>query len=236
MFLYQVHYYWKPFPHGRREAPREFPNFITTISADCKIPKDPHHTTTVVLRLFPWPPGWDGARRELLDFMVQGKINRGRHTNHPDGRHSIRPTNSVNALKAPKIIFPDFSRPCAALDVEVSAVTTVSHSLTAVRRHLCYASHSSGWTTASAPTLKETVDVGFSARSSSLSCCKPTMLSIFSVAFTASTNPSNPRLIVAIIDVNGLSFSLTFYRCSDSPRFSLTNEIPTLFFPVFTDL
>jgi len=30
------------------------------------------------------------ARRELLDFMVQGKINRGRHTDHPAGRHSIR--------------------------------------------------------------------------------------------------------------------------------------------------
>jgi len=24
---------------------------------------------------FPGPPGWAGARRELLDFMVQGKIN-----------------------------------------------------------------------------------------------------------------------------------------------------------------
>ena len=70
-----------------------------------------HHT--VILR--------PGARRELLDFMVQGKINRGRHTDHTAGRHSIRtkqcpppsspcflqagcssccPTNSVKALKA----------------------------------------------------------------------------------------------------------------------------------------
>jgi len=69
---------------------------------------------------FPWPPGWAGARRKLLDFMVQGKIGRGRHTNHPAGRHSIRtnqclppsssiflqvgcsschPTNSIKALK-----------------------------------------------------------------------------------------------------------------------------------------
>ena len=40
--------------------------------------------------LFPGPPGWAGARRELLDFMVQGKINRGRHTDHPAGCHSIR--------------------------------------------------------------------------------------------------------------------------------------------------
>jgi len=40
--------------------------------------------------LFPEPTRWAGARRELLDFMVQGKINRGRHTDHPNGRHSIR--------------------------------------------------------------------------------------------------------------------------------------------------
>jgi len=36
------------------------------------------------------PPGWAGARRELLDFMVQGKINRGRHTDHLAGCHSIQ--------------------------------------------------------------------------------------------------------------------------------------------------
>jgi len=47
-------------------------------------------TTTTTLRpFFPGPPGWAGARRELLDFMVQGKINRGRHTDHPAGCHSI---------------------------------------------------------------------------------------------------------------------------------------------------
>ena len=75
------------------------------------------------MALYPGAPGWAGARRELLDFMVQRKINRGRHTDHPAGRHSIwtnqyppplhhppiflqagcpscRPTNSVKALKA----------------------------------------------------------------------------------------------------------------------------------------
>ena len=78
-----------------------------------------HHTT--VLRPFLGPPGWAGARKELLDFMVQGKIYRGRRTDSPDGHHSIRtkqcppppspiflqagcpschPTNSVKALKA----------------------------------------------------------------------------------------------------------------------------------------
>jgi len=48
----------------------------------------PYHNRFTAL--FTGPPGWAGARRELLDFMVQGKINRGRHTDHPAGRHSIR--------------------------------------------------------------------------------------------------------------------------------------------------
>ena len=81
-----------------------------------------HHDHNRFTALFPGPPRWASARRELLDFMVQGKINRGRHTDHPAGRHSIRtnqcppppfphflqagcpsccPTNSVKALKAP---------------------------------------------------------------------------------------------------------------------------------------
>jgi len=48
------------------------------------------HTHNRFTAHFPGPPGWAGARRELLDFMVQRKINRGRHTDHPAGRHSIR--------------------------------------------------------------------------------------------------------------------------------------------------
>jgi len=42
------------------------------------------HTHNRFTALFPGPPGWASARRELLDFMVQGEINRGRHTDHPD--------------------------------------------------------------------------------------------------------------------------------------------------------
>jgi len=86
----------------------------------------PHHTPchNHLTALYPWPPGWAGARRKLLDFMVHGNINRGRHNDHPAGRHSIRTkecppppssifftgrmpycpscrtTNSVKALKA----------------------------------------------------------------------------------------------------------------------------------------
>jgi len=48
------------------------------------------HTHNRFTTLFLGPPGWAGARRELLDFMVQGKINRGRHTDHLAGRQSIR--------------------------------------------------------------------------------------------------------------------------------------------------
>jgi len=48
-----------------------------------------HHHHNHFMALFLGPPGWAGARTELLDIMVQGKINRGRHTDHPDGRHSI---------------------------------------------------------------------------------------------------------------------------------------------------
>jgi len=48
-----------------------------------------HHNCFTAL--FPGPPGWAGARRELLDFMLQGKINRGTtpsgltsvHLHHP---------------------------------------------------------------------------------------------------------------------------------------------------------
>ena len=78
----------------------------------------PHHNRFTAL--FPGSPRWASARRELLDYMVQGKINRGRYTDHLAGRHSIRtnqclpppspiflqarcpsccPTNSVKALK-----------------------------------------------------------------------------------------------------------------------------------------
>jgi len=53
--------------------------------------------------LFPGPSGWAGAGRELLDFMVQGKINRGRHIDSLAGRHSIR-TNQCSP--PPSSIWP----------------------------------------------------------------------------------------------------------------------------------
>ena len=64
----------------------------------------PHHSRFTAL--FPGPRRWAGARRELLDFMVQGTINRGRHTDHPAGRHSIR-TNQCPPPPSPIFYRPD---------------------------------------------------------------------------------------------------------------------------------
>ena len=40
---------------------------------------------------------------KLLDFMVQGKINRGRHTDHPAGHHSIQ-TNQCQPLPSKLLV------------------------------------------------------------------------------------------------------------------------------------
>ena len=61
-----------------------------------------HHTqrTTVLWPILPGPPRWASARRELLDFVAQEKINRGRHTDHPAWHHSIR-TNQFPPPSSP---------------------------------------------------------------------------------------------------------------------------------------
>ena len=52
----------------------------------------PHHNRFTAL----YRAGSASVRRELLDFMVQGKINTGKHTDHLAGRHSIRmPTTTI---------------------------------------------------------------------------------------------------------------------------------------------
>jgi len=70
----------------------------------------PHHNRFTAL--FPGPPGWAGARRELLDCMVQGKINTGRHTDHPAGRHSIR-TKQCPASPSPHTLYRPDALPAA---------------------------------------------------------------------------------------------------------------------------
>jgi len=59
----------------------------------------PFHHHNRFTTLFPGPPGWAGARRELLDFVMQGKINR--YTDHPAGRHSIRTNQCLPPLSPP---------------------------------------------------------------------------------------------------------------------------------------
>jgi len=52
--------------------------------------------------LFPGPPGWAGARRKLLlDFMVLGRITRGRHTDNPGVRHSIWTNQQSTSMYPP---------------------------------------------------------------------------------------------------------------------------------------
>jgi len=80
------------------------------------------NTTTTTTVLQPFFRDHPGEPEKLLDFIVHGKINRGRHTDHLVGCHSIRtnqcppppsliflhagcpscrPTNSVKALMQP---------------------------------------------------------------------------------------------------------------------------------------
>jgi len=71
-----------------------------------------HHHDNRFMALFPRSPGWAGARRELLHFMVQGKINSGRHTDHPAGRHSIR-TSQCPPPPSPHIMYRPDALPAA---------------------------------------------------------------------------------------------------------------------------
>jgi len=52
--------------------------------------------------LFTGPPGWAGARRMfLLDFMVLGRITRGRHADNSGGRHWIRTNQQSTSINPP---------------------------------------------------------------------------------------------------------------------------------------
>jgi len=61
------------------------------------------HRHTVLRPFFPGLRGWASARIELLDFIVQGKTNRGRHTDHPAGHYSIR-TNQCPPPPSPHLL------------------------------------------------------------------------------------------------------------------------------------
>jgi len=67
---------------------QHFPMHSTTIASN-KIFLIITATTTVLRPFFRDYPGEPVPEEKLLDFMAQGNINRGRHTDHPAGRHSI---------------------------------------------------------------------------------------------------------------------------------------------------
>jgi len=58
-----------------------------------------HHHHNHFMALFTGPPRWAGARRKLLlDFMVLGRIIRGRHTDNPGGCHSIHTNQQSTSI------------------------------------------------------------------------------------------------------------------------------------------
>ena len=81
-------------------------------AAGDKWSKAPKHTHNRFTAFFLGPPGCASARRELLDFIMQGKINRGRHTDHSAGRHSIR-TNQCPPPPSPHIFYRPDALPAA---------------------------------------------------------------------------------------------------------------------------
>jgi len=72
---------------GEMVLKRKWGFSLSEVKTQLRTPPPPHHIHFMALSL--GPPGWASARREVLDFMVQGKITRSRHTDHPAGCHSI---------------------------------------------------------------------------------------------------------------------------------------------------
>ena len=64
-----------------------------------------HHNRFIAL--YPGPPGWAGASRELLDFMVQGKINTGRYIDRRAACHSIHTKQCPHPPSPPIFYRPD---------------------------------------------------------------------------------------------------------------------------------
>jgi len=72
-------------------------DYVSNITLHAKVRSDcpsggraaKYHTTTVLQPFFWDDPGELVPEDKLLDFRVQGKINRGRHTDLLAGRHSV---------------------------------------------------------------------------------------------------------------------------------------------------
>jgi len=70
-------------------------NFYTISSTSAVLSHHNHFTA-----LFPGPPEC-AKRKLLLDFMVLGRITRGKHTNKPGGHHSIRTKQQSTSINLP---------------------------------------------------------------------------------------------------------------------------------------
>jgi len=75
-------------------------------NSSSKLTYNTHKDTTILRPFFPDYLGEPVPEEKLLDFMVQGKINRGRHTDHPAGCHFIR-TNQCPPPPSPIFYRPD---------------------------------------------------------------------------------------------------------------------------------
>jgi len=76
-------------------------NLSQTVVVGCTILTLSHHRNCFTA-VFQVPPGWAGARSKLrLDFMVLGRITRGRLTDNPCGRHAIRTNQQSTSINPP---------------------------------------------------------------------------------------------------------------------------------------
>ena len=152
----------------------------------------PHHNRFAAL--FPWPPRWASAGRELLDFMVQGKINRGRHTDHPAGRHSIQ-TNQYP---------PPPSHLCASKTQTIRLRVVVLYSLACTQARVLKLGSSSQLTNKSMDVIVEVLDLWSPygiGRPYIFSCCGL----FFFLLFFSSPNLSRRRLDVCHTSTHGVA-------------------------------
>jgi len=73
---------------------------------------DHNHTTTILRLFFRDHPGELVPEETFWTFMVQGKINRGRHTDRPAWRHSMR-SNHCPPPPSPHIFYRSDALPAA---------------------------------------------------------------------------------------------------------------------------
>ena len=89
---------------------QKMPEFSLTVSLAPSLyhrSTSPHYNRFTAL--FPGLPKSVGARRKLhLDFMVLGRITRGRHSDNPGGRHSIQTNQQCTSINPPFLCWMPF--------------------------------------------------------------------------------------------------------------------------------